>query len=122
MTAEAEKTRQLLIAEAEGKSRALVGEGQAKRVLLEGEAEAAVLTKKIGSYGDPRVYALSLVTRHLSKSRKNGPVLKTPSRNDRMVRWRKHVDNRSADKVLSSLEHRLSPKRAHGCCPLFEYA
>ena len=68
VTAEAEKTRQLLIAEAEGKSRALVGEGQAKRVLLEGEAEATVLTKKIASYGDPRVYALSLVTRHLSKS------------------------------------------------------
>lgn len=68
LIAEAESKRQVLIAEAEGKSRALLGEGQGKRVTLEGDAEAEVLRKKIASYGDPRLYALSLVTQNLAQS------------------------------------------------------
>ncbi|MBN1911331.1 MAG: hypothetical protein JW818_16430 [Pirellulales bacterium] len=68
VTAEAEKKRRLLIAEAGGQSRTLLGEGQSKRISLEGEAEAAVLAKKIASYGDPRVYALALATQYLSQS------------------------------------------------------
>ena len=68
VTAEAENRRQILIAEAEGKSRMLLGEGQAKRVALEGEAEANVLRQKVASYGDPRLYALSLVSQYLAQS------------------------------------------------------
>ncbi len=68
VTAEAENKSKLLAAEAEGRSRALLGEGQAKRVSLEGQAEADVLAQKVASYGDPKIYALSLVARHLSES------------------------------------------------------
>ena len=46
----------------------LLGEGQSKRVSMEGEAEANVLRQKVASYGDPRLYALSLVTEYLSHS------------------------------------------------------
>ena len=69
VTAEADARKELLMAEAQGKSKALLGEGQSKRVSLEGQAEARVLEQKIESYGDPRLYALSLLARHLSKSR-----------------------------------------------------
>ncbi len=68
VTAEAAKESKLLAAEAEGRARALVGEGQATKVSLEGQAEADVLARKVASYGDPRIYALSLVARHLSQS------------------------------------------------------
>lgn len=68
VTAQAENRRQLLLAEAEGKSKALVGEGQSTRIRLEGDAEAEVLRQKVASYGDPRLYALSLVAHHLSQS------------------------------------------------------
>jgi uncharacterized membrane protein YqiK len=68
VTAQAENRRQLLLAEAEGKSKVLVGEGQSQRIRLEGEAEAEVLQQKVTSYGDPRLYALSLVAHHLSQS------------------------------------------------------
>lgn len=67
--AEAEGKRRLLIAEAESKSLALTGEGEARRVALEGEAQARVLEQKILSYGDPRLFALSLVAQHLAQSR-----------------------------------------------------
>ena len=68
VTAEAEKKSKLLGAEAEGRSRALLGEGQAKKVSLEGQAEAEVLAQKVASYGDPKIYALSLVARNLAQS------------------------------------------------------
>lgn len=68
VTAEAEKKSKLLAAEAEGRSRALLGEGQAKKVSLEGQAEAEVLAQKVASYGDPKIYALSLVARNLAQS------------------------------------------------------
>lgn len=68
VTAQAENQRQVLVAEAEGKARTLVGEGQSKRVSMEGEAEANVLRQKVASYGNPKLYALSLVTEFLSHS------------------------------------------------------
>jgi hypothetical protein len=46
-----------------------LGDGQSKRVALEGEAEANVLRQKIGSYGDPRLYALSVVSQYLAESK-----------------------------------------------------
>jgi len=67
--ADAERRRQLLVAEGEGKSKAVLGEGEGKRVALEGEAQARVLRQQIESYGDPRLYALSVVARHLAQSR-----------------------------------------------------
>ncbi len=69
VTAEAQHKCDLLSAEAEGKSKALVGEGEAKRVAMEGEAKSNVLRQNIASYGDPRLYAVSLVAQHLSQSR-----------------------------------------------------
>ena len=36
---------------------------------MPGEAQAAVLRKQIESYGDPRLYAVSLVAKHLAASR-----------------------------------------------------
>ena len=69
VTAEAEKKRRLLLAESEGQAKKLVGEGESQRITKEGEAEANVLHKKIASYGDPKLYAMSLVARYLSRSK-----------------------------------------------------
>jgi hypothetical protein len=46
----------------------LAGRGEGSRTLQIGLSEAAVLLRKIGSFGDPRLYALSLVAEHLSHS------------------------------------------------------
>lgn len=67
--AEAEHHKHLLMAEAEGKAKRLLGEGESTRVALEGEAQANVLRKQIESYGDPRLYAVSIVSKHLAQSR-----------------------------------------------------
>jgi hypothetical protein len=67
--AEAENKKRILLAEAESKAMILQGEGESRRVALEGEAQARVLEQKINSYGDSRLYALSLITEHLSQSR-----------------------------------------------------
>jgi uncharacterized membrane protein YqiK len=67
--AEAEHKRRLLLAESESRSTALIGEGESKRVALEGEAHARVLEQKIASFGDPRLYALSVVAQQLANSR-----------------------------------------------------
>jgi len=66
--AEAEHRKHLLIAEAEGKAKALLGEGESTRVALEGDAQATVLRKQIESYGDPRLYAVSMVSKHLAQN------------------------------------------------------
>jgi uncharacterized membrane protein YqiK len=68
VTAEAENKRQLLVADAQGKTQVLLGEGQSKRVAMEGQAEANVLQQKIASYGDPRLYALAIVSQFLAQS------------------------------------------------------
>ncbi|MCA9121864.1 MAG: hypothetical protein H6822_11695 [Planctomycetaceae bacterium] len=67
--AEAEHRKHLLMAEAEGKAKTLLGEGESTRVALEGEAQASVLRKQIDSYGDPRLYAVSMVSKYLARSR-----------------------------------------------------
>jgi multidrug efflux pump subunit AcrA (membrane-fusion protein) len=63
---QAEQT--VVTAQAQSESRILVGKGEAQRILQEGLSEAAVLLRRISCYGDPRLYALGLVTDHLSKS------------------------------------------------------
>lgn len=58
----------IVTAEAESKQRILAGQGEAKRIAEIGQAEAGVLTRKIASFADPRLYALSVVAEHLSHS------------------------------------------------------
>lgn len=64
---EAEQT--IILAEAESKRRSLEGQGEGDRVRQIGQAEAQVLLRKVASFGDPRLYAMSLVSEILSKSR-----------------------------------------------------
>jgi uncharacterized membrane protein YqiK len=58
----------IVTAEAESKQRILAGQGEARKIAEIGQAEAEVLTRKIASFADPRLYALSVVAEHLSHS------------------------------------------------------
>ena len=64
---EAEQT--VVLAEADSRSAILAGRGESQRIMQVGLSEASVLLRKIASYGDPRLYALSRVAEHLSHSR-----------------------------------------------------
>jgi uncharacterized membrane protein YqiK len=64
---EAEKL--VVTAEAESQQRVLAGRGESSRLTQEGLAEAAVLMRKIQSFGDPRLYALSVMAQHLANSK-----------------------------------------------------
>lgn len=68
---QAEQT--VVTAEADGRQRVLAGRGEAQRTLQVGLAEATVLLRKIGSFADPRLYALSAVAEDLSHS--NQPLV-----------------------------------------------
>ena len=63
---EAEQT--IILAEADSRRRSLEGQGESERVRRIGQSEAQVLLQKVASFGDPRLYALSLVSEFLSKS------------------------------------------------------
>jgi multidrug efflux pump subunit AcrA (membrane-fusion protein) len=63
---QAEQT--LVLAEADSKQAMLHGRGEAQRVLQIGLSEASVLMRKVNSYGDPRLFALSQVGGQLAKS------------------------------------------------------
>jgi uncharacterized membrane protein YqiK len=63
---QAEQT--VVLAEAESQQRILAGRGEAQRVMQTGLSEASVLMRKIASFGDPRLYALSLITEQLTHS------------------------------------------------------
>jgi uncharacterized membrane protein YqiK len=58
----------VVTAEAESQQRVLAGRGEAQRVMQIGLSEASVLMRKIASFGDPRLYALSIVTEQLTHS------------------------------------------------------
>ena len=58
----------VVLAEAESQQRILAGKGEAQKVMQIGLSEASVLLRKISSYGDPRLYALSLVSEQLAHS------------------------------------------------------
>jgi uncharacterized membrane protein YqiK len=64
---QAEQT--VVLAEADSKQKVLAGRGEAQRVMQTGLAEASVLLKKIASFGDPRLYALSCVSEQLAQSK-----------------------------------------------------
>src|SRR6185312_10123774 len=63
---QAEQT--VVTAEAESRQRILAGRGEAQRVMQVGLSEASVLMRKIASFGDPRLYALSIITEQLTHS------------------------------------------------------
>jgi uncharacterized membrane protein YqiK len=59
----------VLTAQAESEQRVLAGRGEAQRILQTGLSEASVLMRKIASFGDPRLYALSVVSEQLTQSK-----------------------------------------------------
>src|SRR6185312_5255301 len=63
---QAEQT--VIMAEAESRQRTLAGRGEGSRVMQIGLSEASVLLRKIQSFGDPRLYALTLAAEHLAHS------------------------------------------------------
>jgi uncharacterized membrane protein YqiK len=60
--------QRVLLAEADSKQKELEGRGEGQKVMQIGLSEAAIQRKKISSYGDPRLYALTLVADSLSAS------------------------------------------------------
>ncbi|MEA2632562.1 MAG: hypothetical protein QOE66_2781 [Chloroflexota bacterium] len=58
----------VVTAQAESQQRVLAGRGEGSRVLQVGLSEASVLLRKIQSFSDPRLYALSLVAEQLAQS------------------------------------------------------
>ena len=64
---EAQQT--VMLAEAESQKQILTGRGLGQKAMQIGLAEAAVLMRKVGSYGDPRLYALSRIGELLSDSK-----------------------------------------------------
>jgi hypothetical protein len=63
---QAEQT--VVTAEADSQQRVLAGRGEAQKIMQIGLSEAAVLLRKIGAFGDPRLYALSGTAEHLAHS------------------------------------------------------
>jgi hypothetical protein len=63
------QAEQLVVtAQAESQQRVLAGRGEGSRVLQVGLSEASVLLRKIESFSDPRLYALSIIAEQLSHS------------------------------------------------------
>jgi uncharacterized membrane protein YqiK len=60
--------RRVVTAKAESESISLEGRGQSEKVGLVGKAEADVLRQKVESFGDPKLYAISLVADAMSHS------------------------------------------------------
>jgi uncharacterized membrane protein YqiK len=63
-----EAEQKVLLAQAESQQRILAGRGEGARILQEGLSEASVLVRKIQSFSDPRLYALSVVAQNLARS------------------------------------------------------
>jgi uncharacterized membrane protein YqiK len=61
--------QRVVTAQAESQQLVLAGRGEGAQRLQVGLSEAAVLLRKINSFGDPRLYALSLVAEHLAESK-----------------------------------------------------
>ncbi len=60
--------RDVARAEGESRSKELLGKGEAARIAQIGLSEAAVQLQKIRAYGDPRLFALNLVSEHFANS------------------------------------------------------
>jgi uncharacterized membrane protein YqiK len=57
----------VVTAEAESQERILAGRGEGARILQEGFSEASVLLRKINSFSDPRLYALTIAAQNIAK-------------------------------------------------------
>ena len=68
---QAEQT--VVLAEADSRRQILAGKGEGQRVMQVGLSEAAVLMRKIASYGDPRLYALERAAAQFAQS--NQPLV-----------------------------------------------
>ena len=66
--AKKEAEQKIVTAQAESQQRILAGRGEGARILQEGLSEASVLVRKIQSFSDPRLYALSIVAQNLARS------------------------------------------------------
>jgi len=68
--AEAQRLAERDVTRADGEARAreLLGRGEASRIAQTGVAEAGVFLKKIRAYGDPRLFALNLLTEQMVHS------------------------------------------------------
>jgi uncharacterized membrane protein YqiK len=64
-----EAEQNVLLAKADAEREQLAGRGQSQRIAQVGLAEASVLLRRIASYGDPRLYALSIVSKNLADSK-----------------------------------------------------
>jgi hypothetical protein len=63
-----EAEQKLVTAQDESQQRILAGRGEGARILQEVLSEASVLVRKIQSFSDPRLYALSVVAQNLARS------------------------------------------------------
>jgi uncharacterized membrane protein YqiK len=63
-----EAEQKVVLAEADSRERMLAGRGESQRVMQVGLSEAAVLLRKINSFGDPRLYAVNEVADRLAHS------------------------------------------------------
>ena len=63
-----EAEQKVLLAEADSQERVLAGRGESQKIMQIGLSEATVLTRKIRSFGDPRLYALQEVAEKFSTS------------------------------------------------------
>ena len=66
--AEAEGKKTVVLAEAESRRLNLEGTGESQKVQQIGTSEADVLSKKVASFGDSRLYAMSVIADALSRS------------------------------------------------------
>jgi uncharacterized membrane protein YqiK len=60
--------RDVTRADGEARSRELIGRGEASRIAQTGVAEAGVFVKKIQAYGDPKLFALGLLSEQMAHS------------------------------------------------------
>ena len=60
--------RDVTRADGEARSRELLGRGEASRIAQTGLAEAGVFLKKIHAYGDPRLFAVNLLSEQMARS------------------------------------------------------
>ena len=68
VTATANKEATVLAAQGESDAEKLKGEGESSRVKAVGDAEAEVMEQKVESFGDPKLYAIQVVSENLAKS------------------------------------------------------
>ncbi|MBI3829535.1 MAG: hypothetical protein HY291_08460 [Planctomycetes bacterium] len=68
LLAEGESRSVQLMAEGESKAQELMGKGEGARIAQTGLSEAAVFLQKIRAYGDPRLFALNLVSEQFAHS------------------------------------------------------